>query len=379
MNWTSFTSVCLLSAAIGAVGCERETAEGNGADRLLPAAQSQHEDPPSGQTKREELHADHDHAARDDGDAGGEHAGHDHAADEHHEDAEPEQDVHADDVHDVHEGHDHADHDHGDEATTVVSLTPQERQRLHVEIATASAGTLSRSAVFPGEIVANEDRMVHIVPRAGGIVREVAVTLGDRVDEGQALAWIESAQLARAKLDFYAAHTEVASRSIELPRARQIHDSTTKLLALLETEPDVEALEQLDEAEMGEFRGQLITAYAEYRAAKKTFERERGLYEKNVASESDYIEAEAAYKIARAAFTAARDIARYQSLMQYAEAAQERQVAEFEAVSAGQHLRLLGVDEKTIEDLLALVPRPRQGEGETRSVLEALGGEVRLG
>ncbi len=394
----------LLLVTLSLAGCDRES---DAAEPTPPPATADSHDHAAHaeEVEEDDPHAGHDHAAEavEEDDP---HAGHDHAAE-----AVEEDDPHAGHDHaadpdeveavDPHAGHDHAadageavaeddGHGHGETEVGFVELTPEERRRLDLEIVPAGAGRIAQQATFPGEIVANEERIVHIVPRAAGIVREVEVGLGEYVHAGEVLAWIESAELAQAKLAFFSARSELAGHQIETPRGLEIYETTHKMLALLETEPGVEALRQLDDLEMGEYRGQLVTAYAEYRAAKKAFEREQGLFEKSIASESDYIDAEAAYKKADAAFTAVKDLARFQSLAGYMDVAQRRRVAEFQAVSAAQHLRLLGVNDATIARLLELVPRTEDlepclcseqecAEGEFPSILETLGEDERLG
>jgi multidrug efflux pump subunit AcrA (membrane-fusion protein) len=280
------------------------------------------------------------------------------------------------------------DHDVPDDEH--VALTADRSDHLDLGLATAGPGMIEVSAAFPGEVMLNPDRMAHIVPRAAGIVREVTRSLGDFVEAGEILAWIESDQLAEAKLAFYAKHAEVACCQIELPRAQEIFENTNKLLALLDKQPTSDELRQLDGLEMGEHRGRLLTAYSEYLAAKKGFEREDGLFAKNISSESEFIEAEAAFKKADAAFSAARDMARYQVLVAYSETARLRQVAEFEAVAAEQRLRLKGVSDETLSKLLALVPRtgslepclcgdPNCADNKIPSVMKTLGEQERLG
>ena len=90
----------------------------------------------------------------------------------------------------------------------------------------------------------NTDRRAQITPRASGIVREVAVTLGTRVRRGQILAVLESSELAEAKAAY-----------------------------LAETE-------RLD-------------------LAWERFTREEGLWKKKIASEQDYLEAKQALAEAR--------------------------------------------------------------------------------
>jgi membrane fusion protein, heavy metal efflux system len=403
MRHLHLAATLLLLATLSLAGCDRESDAAEPTPPPATTTGSHDHAAHAEEVEADDPHAGHDHAAEavEDDDP---HAGHDHAAEVVEEDDPHAGHDHAAEVveeDDPHAGHDHAaeaggavaeDDGHGHGATEVgfVELTPEERRRLDLEIVPARAGRIAQQATFPGEIVANEERIVHIVPRAAGIVREVEAGLGEYVHAGEVLAWIESAELAQAKLAFFSARSELAGHQIETPRGLEIYETTHKMLALLETEPGVEELRQLDDLEMGEYRGQLVTAYAEYRAAKKAFEREQGLFEKSIASESDYIEAEAAYKKADAAFTAVKDLARFQSLAGYTELAQRRRVAEFQAVSTAQHLRLLGVNDATIARLLELVPstqdlepclcsEPECEEGEFPSILETLGADERLG
>lgn len=295
---------------------------------------------------------------RGDGETRDEHEGHDHGAQASHETKAdtPEPVLHDDE----HEGHDegHGEEDKNrEEGKDRVMLTPDQRKRINLEIATAGPGTIVTRATFPGETILNPDRMAHVVPRAAGIVREVIKTLGDRVKAGEILAWIESDELAEAKLAFYDKQTEIGCCKIKLSRAREIFENTGKLIALLEKEPGLEDIHKLAGLEMGEYRGRLVTAYAEYVVTKKTYERERALHGKKISSEREMAEAEAAFKKAQAGFVAAKDTARYQVTIAYTEAVGERQVAEFEVVAAEQRLRLKGGDDKLVRKLRALVPQ----------------------
>ena len=230
---------------------------------------------------------------------------------------------------------------------------------------------------------------MHVVPRSAGIVREAIGNLGDRVEAGEILAWIESDELAEAKLSYYAKQAEVGCCMIKLPRAKAIYENTGKLLALLKKEAPQKELHKLDGQEMGEWRGRLLTANAEYLASRKTYERERNLRAKEIASGQELLDAETTYKKAREEFQAAMDAARYETLIAYSEATQERQVAEFEAVAAEKRLRLKGADNEVVAGLLKLVPKaaslepclcddPNCQEDELPSVTDTLGEDKRF-
>ena len=94
----------------------------------------------------------------------------------------------------------HGEDEHGAE----IELTAEEIIELGIEITAAGPGRIYRTIDLPGEIKLNEDRVVHIVPRIGGIVREVRGHLGDEVKPDQILAIIESGELADATAEYLA-------------------------------------------------------------------------------------------------------------------------------------------------------------------------------
>lgn len=136
---------------------------------------------------------------------------------------------------------DHAEH--GDEAEGL-RLTPEQRKRFGIVVQPAGPGTLANEVSLPGEIVFNQDRVVHVVPRVAGIAREVFKSVGDAVEADEVLAVIESRELADAKSEYLASKARAA-------------------------------------------------------LAEKTFAREQALRAKQVSSEQDYLEAEQALAEAR--------------------------------------------------------------------------------
>lgn len=112
----------------------------------------------------------------------------------------------------------HGEDEHGAE----IELTAEEITELGIEITAAGPGSIYRTIDLPGEIKLNEDRAVHIVPRIGGIVREVRGHLGDEVKPGQILAVIESRELADATAEYLASRERLAL-------AGAVHDREEKL------------------------------------------------------------------------------------------------------------------------------------------------------
>ena len=292
---------------------------------LAGCGQEAHDDHDPGEPTAQEEHAG-EHAEDDPAheEDAGEHAEDDPA---HEEDADP------------HEGHD-------DEVR--VELSPDQRERIGLTLAVAGPGSVSVFGTYPGEIVLDPDRVVHVVPRVAGIVREVHKSLGDRVEAGEILAWIESDELAEAKLAYYAKQSEICGCMLRMPRAKEIFENVNRLLVLLEKEPDLEALKELEDLEMGQYRGQLLTAYADLAATRSAYEQEESLRGKKISSERERVQAKAAFEKAQAAFIAAKDTARYQVRLEYSDEAQKLQIAEVEAA--------------VVEKLRALVPRTEELE-----------------
>jgi cobalt-zinc-cadmium efflux system membrane fusion protein len=100
-----------------------------------------------------------------------------------------------------------------------VHLSEAQREELGIVVKAAAAATLELEVSLPGEIVANADRLAHIVPRVPGVVREVKNRVGDRVEGDDVMAVLDSRELAAAKSKFLASETRV-----ELARATLVRE-----------------------------------------------------------------------------------------------------------------------------------------------------------
>jgi membrane fusion protein, heavy metal efflux system len=265
-----------------------------------------------------------------------------------------------------------------------VEVTQEQVERLGIKTSRASRGAVSREVRVPGEIAINSKRVVRVTPRAAGIVREVKKVLGERVQIGETLAWVESEELAEAKLGFCAKEVELRRAEIRLPQIKAIFENTAKLIALLRNGAEEEELGKLGGLEMGTYRGQLLPAYAAYLAARTTHEREANPPTKGTSDGSGLLDAKRALEQARTGLYATMDTARYETLAAYARATQERQLAAFSAVAAEKRLRLKGADDETVAALRALAPTGgdldpilRDGLGRVDAKLPSVGDALR--
>lgn len=92
--------------------------------------------------------------------------------------------------HDEHEETaDHEGHGHNED---IVSLTDEALELAGIKSDIAKIGRINKIIEFPGEIGFNEDKVVHITPRFGGVASKVLKKLGDYVNKNEELAIVES-------------------------------------------------------------------------------------------------------------------------------------------------------------------------------------------
>jgi membrane fusion protein, heavy metal efflux system len=137
----------------------------------------------------------------------------------------------------------------GGDDKKLVQLTDNQIKQLGIEVAVAQSGRLLRHLTLPGAIVLNTDRLVHIVPRIPGVVREVRKHLGDAVRAGDVLAVIDSRELADAKAAYLAASARVTVAEDTFAREKDLwekkispaQDYVTAKQALAETRIELRA------------------------------------------------------------------------------------------------------------------------------------------
>lgn len=157
-----------------------------------------------GKTGGTHDHETHSHAQQVTADEHG-HNGHDHDADEKN-------------VHEVHPDNEQGDHDHGvhdhDEhghGGTGVRMDADAQRIAGIRIDTLRKRRFSRTLELPGRVGFNEDRLVHVSPRFGGVVKAVKTAIGSFVRKGEVLAVMEN----NATLSMYEVTAPFAGTIIE--------------------------------------------------------------------------------------------------------------------------------------------------------------------
>jgi cobalt-zinc-cadmium efflux system membrane fusion protein len=107
-------------------------------------------------------------------------------------------------------------------ADGVVALSEDQIKAAQISLARVGPGGIAATFQLPGEIKFNEDRTAHVVPRVAGIVERVPVSIGQRVEKGQLLAVLASADLADRRSDLLTAERRLATARISYQREKTL-------------------------------------------------------------------------------------------------------------------------------------------------------------
>jgi membrane fusion protein, heavy metal efflux system len=144
------------------------------------------------------------------------------------------------------------ENDESEAAPQEVRLTAKQVQLIGLKTSVAEETPVVVDLVLNGEVTANQDRTIEVLPQTAGIVREVMKNLGDRVAANEPLAIIESRELAEATAAYLAAQSKLdlaktqAQRNENLWRQKVIaeQDYLTSKQAAAEAEIELRAAEQ---------------------------------------------------------------------------------------------------------------------------------------
>lgn len=235
--------------------------------------------------------------------------------------------------------------------TRRVPVTQEQVSRLGIKIAKVRTGVIRRDIQVPGELKLDSDRVTHVVCPTAGTVREIGKRVGESVEAGEPLAWIESAELADAKLEFCARAAELQRLEGELRDAVAVRDNVSKLMGLLRAGAGEAEIAQLDGLDMGPHRAQLLDAYASYLRGVASRPAEATASTKGSGAPTST----SLSGVAGIEFRAALDMARHETAAAHTRAVQEHQLAAFAAAAAEKRARLRGATAEDIASLRALV------------------------
>ena len=110
------------------------------------------------------------------------------------------------------------------EGEELVRFSAAELEEFGVTLDTASAGTLSVGITLPGEIKVNQDKFAHIVPRISGVVHTAHKSAGDAVRAGDVLAVLDSRELADIKSEYLASIERLSLAEAAFQREQRLYE-----------------------------------------------------------------------------------------------------------------------------------------------------------
>lgn len=242
-------------------------------------------------------------------------------------------------AHTEHEG----DEEHEDEPAGTVHLPKGKQRTAGIRVEPAHRGDFTRGVQVTGKVTLNEDRVTHIHPLVEGRVHEVNVQFGEIVKAGQVLAVIDSQQVGRAKLDLYQRTLETRLAKVNYDWARQISQNAQALIGDLEKGlPIADIVQRYPNKPMGDFREQLLSAYAELYKARADYKRLKELSDKGITAGKMFIDAEAARDAAQATFSGTLEQIKFTAQRNELSAEQELEKAQTAEAVSREILGILG-------------------------------------
>ena len=252
----------------------------------------------------------------------------------------------------------HAGHGHADGECSAATnedggfeLTKEQQKDAKIVLDKASTGNLNKTISIPGEIILNEDKLVHLVPRVAGIAIDIKNQIGDKVKKGDLIAVLDSSDFGEIKSEYYEIYSDVACCTLDLVRAEEVAENTIKLLADLAKYPSLIDLRKKDYGNLGAYRATLMAAYANFVLAKNIFEQKSKLYKDKIISDTDFLAIQTSWDKASSAYYAECDKAQYEAKRELSLWQKTNRIAHVKQKAVKQKLLNLGMTEKEVAAL----------------------------
>lgn len=234
----------------------------------------------------------------------------------------------------------------------VIQLDAKKIEALRLQVESARRGHWARNVPVTGRIEFNETKVAHVSALAAGVVREICVEIGQEVQAGEVLAYIDSREVGEAKLRF-------AQDQLVLKYAQQayesysaIHSNTHDLLAALQEGKGIDEIErEFRNRAIGDYRQQLVSALARLENTAADYGRVQELGEDCVIPGKEIIRARAEYNSANAAYQAFLEQIRFDSDRQLLASEQRLKEAETALAVSRSQLFILGLSAPDIPDM----------------------------
>jgi cobalt-zinc-cadmium efflux system membrane fusion protein len=237
-------------------------------------------------------------------------------------------------------------------SSSVIQLSNDKLQSLGLVTEPVQARRWAQRLRVTGRLELNRSRIAHVSALVQGVVRDVRVEIGQNVEQGEVLSYIDSREVGEAKLEFVRQQLEYECAQKNYEWQKTILDNTRALLAALDDDqPAAATAEQFENRPIGSYREQLLSALARFTRATADYQRSRRLGASEIIPEKDVIRAKAEYESSRAAFRAMKEQIKFDAQRQELLAQQRLQKAEAAVAISRSHLLILGYSTEDIDSL----------------------------
>lgn len=160
------------------------------------------------------------------------------------------------------------------EVRTEIQLSDVKRERAGIKIGKVEQRVLQATAIVPGRVTYDESKHVHLRCATAGTITKILVKPGDQVKKGDLLAVVSSPEIgqSRAAEKQQAAELELLNRALSFQRERRKGIET--LTAAIERGDSPEKIRESKTTEqIGAPREALLTAYSKLLLAKSQIRR----------------------------------------------------------------------------------------------------------
>ena len=239
-----------------------------------------------------------------------------------------------------------------DQGNTTIILSQEKVASMKLQLLPVARTEWPEMLPVTGRLELNADRIAHVSSLVKGVIREVPVELGQKVERGDVLAYIDSREVGEAKLRFVRDKLHFDNIQRKHQWYKTIHENTMALLKMLEEGRSLSDIEAAFRGKsVGKYLGEIIKAFVEFNRSAADYERLRLLGKKEVIPGKEVIRAEAAYKIAESGYRATIEQIRFDARQQLMESQQELQEVESSLAVARSQLLILGYHAQDIETI----------------------------
>ena len=226
--------------------------------------------------------------------------------------------------------------------SAIISLPDGKLTAAEIRVEPVTRQTLTHTHSVPGRVSYNDNRHIEVTAPTGGILTQVLVKPGDRVQSGQVLAWLNSPEIGTARADVLQRQSEAELSERLAMRAKTLLENVQSLTASLKSQPEFESLKQQVSGQMlGDYRNELLGAYSRALLAESQMKGSAGLADSGAISGKVIMERESVVRTARAELESACEQAALDVWKERAQAEAVALDAKRRAEIARQHLASL--------------------------------------